>query len=913
LVEVGRHLNVNLHTLSEVVEISGEPGNFEVTIKKYPRYVDMDKCIACGLCAQKCPKKVDDEFNFGLSKRKAIYIKYGQSVPLKYAIDPENCIYLTRGKCRACEKFCPTGAINFDDKEELITIKVGAIIVAPGFKPFDPSILDSYAYKQIPDVVTSLEYERLLSAGGPYLGHLVRPSDEREPQKIAWIQCVGSRDTNKCSNEFCSSVCCMYAIKQALVTKEHLSGDGELEQTIFYMDIRTHGKEFEKYYEDAKDKGVKFVRARPHTLEPGKDNRGVIIRYVDEDGKVRKDEYDMVVLSVGLEAPETAKDLASVMKFDLNEYNFAKTSSFNIVQTTKKGIYVTGAFGGPKDIPQAVTEASTAAAEAAKLLSKSRNTLTKKKTYPPEIDVTCEEPRIGVFVCSCGINISSVVDVKEVMEFSKTLPYVKYVENTMFSCSADTQNLIIEKIKEHKLNRIVVAACTPRTHEPLFQETLKDAGLNEFLVEMANIRNQNSWVHQNDPKAATEKAKDQIKMAVAKAALNYPLKRQKIKVNQKALVIGGGVSGIISALTLANLGFECCLIEKESQLGGNAWNLDITYQGEKIQPWLKAQIDRVENHPKIEVIKNAELKSVKGSIGNFEAEVKVGGDIRNINFGAAIVCVGASEYKPNEYLYGQDPRVVTSFELENKLNNKEIQPEKLNSVVFIQCVGSRDKDRPYCSRVCCTHTIQDAIKLKEKNPELQVYVLYRDIRTYGVREKLFKKARDLGVIFIRYTLESKPKVEIEGSDLVVNVFDPIVKLPIKIYADYLCLASAIVPTNNNEISDLFKLSKNSEGFINEAHPKLRPVDSTTDGVFLAGLCNYPKSLDESIAQAEAAAARASTVLSKEYMELDAIKSYVTEKCDGCGLCVDVCPYSALYLIEMQEADGTKKKRVSALS
>lgn len=871
----------------------------------------MDKCIACGLCAQKCPKKVDDEFNMGLSKRKAIYIKYGQSVPLKYAIDPENCIYLTRGKCRACEKFCPTGAINFDDKEEIIQLNVGAIITAPGFKPFDPSILDSYAYDKIPDVVTSLEYERLLSAGGPYMGHLVRPSDEQEPKKIAWIQCVGSRDTNKCSNEFCSSVCCMYAIKQALVTKEHLSGDTELKQSIFYMDIRTHGKEFERYYEDAKEKGVEFVRARPHTLEPGKDNRGVIIRYVDEDGNVINDEYDMVVLSVGLEAPKGAKDLSNIMGFDLDEYNFAKTSSFNTVQTSKKGIYVTGAFGGPKDIPQAVTEASTAAAEAAKLLSKARGTLTKKKTYPKEIDVTCEKPRIGVIICSCGINISNVVDVKELVEFAKTLPNVEYVENTMFSCSTDTQYLIIEKIKEYNLNRLVVAACTPRTHEPLFQETLRDAGLNEFLVEMANIRNQNSWVHQNDPKAATEKAKDQIKMAIAKATLNSPLKRLKIKVNQKALVIGGGVSGIVSALTLANLGYECILIEKHSKLGGNAWNLETTYKKEKIRPWLNAQINRVENHPKIEVLKNTELKEVTGTIGNFEAKVQSGDEIRNIGFGAAIVCVGATEYKPTEYLYGEDPRVLTSFEFESKLREKIIAPEKINSVVFIQCVGSRDKERPYCSRVCCTHTMEKAIRLKEKNPDLQVFVLYRDIRTYGTREKLYKKARDLGVIFIRYTLSNKPEVRLENGDLVVLTTDPIIKLPVKIHADYLCLASAIIPTNNIEISDLFKLSKNTDGFINEAHPKLRPVDATTDGVFLAGLCNYPKSIDESIAQAEAAAGRASIILSKDYMELDAIKSFVSDNCDGCGLCVDVCPYSALSIVEIQDQDGTIKKRISA--
>ncbi len=870
----------------------------------------MDKCIACGLCAQKCPKKVDDEFNTGLSKRKAIYIKYGQSVPLKYAIDPENCIYLTRGKCRACEKFCPTGAINFDDKEEIVTLNVGAVITAPGFKPFDPSSLDSYAYDRIPDVVTSLEYERLLSASGPYLGHLVRPSDEQEPKKIAWIQCVGSRDINRCSNEYCSSVCCMYAIKQALVTKEHTSGD-DLEQAIFYMDIRAHGKEFDKYYENAREKGIEFIKARPHTLEPGKDNRGVILKYVDESGELKEEYYDMVVLSIGLSAPEDAAKLSKVFGFDRDSYGFARTSSFNVVETTRKGIFVTGAFQSPKDIPQAVTEASTAAAEASKLLSDVRGTLTKEKVYPKEREVACEDPRVGVFVCSCGINIASVVDVNELVEFAKTLPHVEFVENNLFTCSADTQNLIVEKIKEHNLNRIVVAACTPRTHEPLFQETLRDAGLNEFLVEMANIRNQNSWVHQNDPKAATAKAKDQIKMAVSKVVRNTPLRRQKIKVNQRAMVLGGGVSGIVAALTLANLGYECVLIEKSSQLGGNAWHLDSTYLGEKIVPWLRAQINRVENHPRIEVYKNALLKDVRGSIGNFQGEIDLGGEKKKIDFGAAIIATGAKEYRPSEYLYGEDPRVITQLEMEEKLKNRSLKLDEEGAVVFIQCVGSRDENRPYCSRVCCTHTMLQAIKIKEMNPDTEVFVLYRDIRTYGLRERLFKKARDKGVIFIRYSLSSKPQVKREGNELVVEIFDSISRLPLKICASHLCLATAIVSEQDNQVVDMFKLSRNSEGFITEAHPKLRPVDATSDGVFLAGLCHYPKPLDESIAQAKAAAVRASVILSKEYMELDAIKSYVTELCDGCGLCVDVCPYNALSLMEIEDVDGKVKKRISA--
>ncbi len=842
----------------------------------------------------------------GLGKRKAVHIKYGQAVPLKYTIDPENCIYLTRGKCGACKKFCPTGAINYDQKEEIVTVQTGSIILAPGFKPFDPSNLDFYGYEEMPDVVTSLEYERLLSASGPYMGHLVRPSDEREPQRIAWIQCVGSRNTNNCNNGYCSNVCCMYAIKQAIVTKEHLKTTSP-DLYIFYMDIRSHGKEFERYYEKAREGGIKFIRARPHTIDPGRHNRGVKIRYFNEKGQERLEEFDMMVLSIGLEAPAEAMELAEKFGIELTPYGFAKTSSFEPVSTKRPGIYVTGAFNGPKDIPQAVTEASTASAEAANILVEAKGSMTKDKIYPPERDTAQEEARIGVFVCSCGINIASVVDVKEVCEYAKTLPNVVYVENNLFTCSADTQNIIATKIKENNLNRIVIAACTPRTHEPLFQDTLREAGLNGYLVEMANIRNHNSWVHQNDPIRATKKAKDQVKMAVAKASLNYPLKNPKVEVIQQALIIGGGISGMHSALSLAEQGYDCVLLEKTDTLGGNAWNLRSTYKDEKIKPYLTSLIKKVESHEKIRIIKNAELKSVEGSVGNFVSEIEINGKKETLRYGVAIIATGAKELKPSEYMYGEDERILTHLELDQLLMEDEKKIRDAKSILFIQCVGSRNSERPYCSRVCCTHTVENAIHLKRMNPDMNIYVLYRDMRTYGDREDLYKEARDMGVMFIHYDLGRKPKVLKENEELLVEVFDPISQLPLKIYVDYLVLASAIIPNENNEIVELFKFSVNEDGFYNEAHPKLRPVDMAVDGLFVAGLCNYPKPIEESIAQAKAASARASVLLSKEEMELDAIKSYVTENCDGCALCIDVCPYQAISLEEREENGRIIKK------
>ncbi len=891
-----------------MIAVSGKAGNFSVKIKKHPRYVDMDKCISCGLCAEKCPKKVADEFNMGVSKRKAAYIKYGQSVPLKYAIDGAHCIYLTRGKCRACEKFCPTGAINFDDREEIVSQNVGAVILAPGYKPFDPTPFDFYGYGKIADVVTSLEYERLLSAGGPCMGHLVRPSDHREPRKIAWLQCVGSRSTNRCSNSYCSSVCCMYAIKQSLVTAEHLTGDGA-EQTIFFMDIRSPGKEFERFYEDARDKGVGFVRARPHSIEPGSDGTGVTMRYVTEDGKTHDDDFDMAVLSIGIEASVDAAQLAQTFAIELDRFGFAKTPFFDPVASTRPGIYVTGAFGGPKAIPRSVTEASSAAASAARLLSDARGAMTRAKTYPPERGVAAETPRIGVFVCSCGINIAGVVDVAAVAEYARTLPNVVLVENNLFTCSADTQDLIAKKIAENGLNRLVIAACTPRTHEPLFQETLREAGLNPYLVEMANIRNQNSWVHQKQPDQATAKAKDQVRMAVAKAALVAPLERLKVSVLQKALVIGGGIAGMTAALALADQHYETVLIEKTAQLGGNARHLNATSHGEPVRPVLETLIARVEGHQQIKVLKKARLLTAVGSVGNFVSKVAVDGETRAVTYGVAVIATGAAEARPEEYLYGQDPRVMTHLEFDARLRDHADQLRTSDAAVFIQCVGSRDDRRPYCSRICCTHTMKSAVTLKELNPEMNVFVLYRDIRTYGQREEIYQKARDRGVFFIRYDSDAKPQVNQAGDHLTVDVRDPILQHPLRITTDFIVLASAIEPHANKELVELYKCGQNQDGFLNEAHPKLRPVDMAVDGLFVAGLCNYPKPIDESIAQAQAAASRAGVLLAKSEMQLDAIKSFVTEKCDGCALCLDVCPYRAIRLEDYREADGSAHRRI----
>jgi heterodisulfide reductase subunit A len=546
--------------LSEVTEIAGAEGNFTVTVLQQPRYVDMEKCIACGMCAEKCPKKIDDEYNEGLIKRKAIYVPYSQAVPLKYTIDAENCIYLKKGKCGACEKYCPSGAINFKDTQKKITLQVGSLILASGFKAFNPAGFDTYSYTHLPDVVTSLEFERILSATGPYGGHLLRPSGmhgkkpvEKHPQKIAWLQCIGSRDLNRCDNGYCSSVCCMYAVKQAVIAKEH--SDTPLDCAIFYIDIRTQGKDFDRYYENAQKNGVRFIPARIHTVDPVPGSDDLQLRYVDEEGRLHEEAFDMVVLSTGLEVSRDTVSLANTLGIELDKYRFTRSDSFHPVATSVPGIYACGVITGPKDIPQSVMEASAAACAATENLAAVRNTRTKTVEIPTERDVHREAPRVGVFVCNCGINIGGVVRVPEVAEYAKDLPGVVYVEENLFTCSQDTQDKMAEVIREQSLNRVVVAACTPLTHEPLFQETLINAGLNKYLIEMANIRNQDSWVHANDPDAATEKAKDLVRMAVAKAALFHPLLQTELPINRTALVVGAGVAGMSAALSLARQGY----------------------------------------------------------------------------------------------------------------------------------------------------------------------------------------------------------------------------------------------------------------------------------------------------------------------------------------------------------------------
>jgi heterodisulfide reductase subunit A2 len=863
-----------------------------VEILQQPRYIDEDKCIACGACADKCPKKTIDVYNAGLVKRKAAYVEYPQAVPLKYAIQGDACIYVQKKKCGACIKFCPTDAVNFDQKEETINLNVGAVVLAPGFEPFDPSKFDSYNYAKHPNVVTALEMERILSASGPYGGHLIRPSDDKEPKKIAWFQCVGSRDLNRCDNSYCSSVCCMYAIKEAVIAKEHAGDD--LDCAVFYMDMRTHGKEFERFYNGAQDQGVRFLRSRVHTINPVHGSDDLEVRYVTENGDITTEVFDMIVLSIGMQTAPKTVQLAQDLGIELTAGNFCKTDTFAPVTTNREGVFVCGAFQGPRDIPQAVVDASAAAAAAGEILSAGRDTETKIPEVVPETNVRGDRPRIGVFVCRCGINIAGVVDVPSVAEYAGTLPYVEYFDDNLYSCSQDQQGAIVETIKKHNLNRVVVAACTPKTHEPLFQETLVDAGLNKYLFEMANIRNQNSWVHKNTPELATQKAKDLVRMAVSKVALMEPLEEAELQVDQTAMVIGGGIAGMAAARTFAGQGFDTHLIEKSDRLGGQAHNLYRTAAGEDIQQKLSELIRSVEGDERINVHLETTLSQVDGFVGNFKTKLTTaGGEEQEVEHGVAIVATGAAPLEPDEYAYGEDPRVVTALELDRKLIADDPALSNLDTAVFIQCVGSREPHRPYCSRVCCTHSVDNALELKRRNPEANVFVLYRDIRTYGEREYLYKEARAEGVIFVRFDVNHKPEVTVADDKVRVRVVDHVLGRPVEIETDLVTLATAVIPNREEKLAQFFKVPLNEDGFFVERHAKLGPSEFATDGVFLCGLAHYPKPIDESVAQGKAAASRAVALLAQKkiYTSGNVAKTNPMV-CSSCGVCVSICPYSA---------------------
>jgi heterodisulfide reductase subunit A len=903
LVEAGSNKNIHIIANAEVQSVEGQAPNFHVRVLKRARYVDETRCTGCGVCMSKCPVRIPDEYNKAMNKTKCIRIPFPQAVPAVPIISKEHCIYLQKGKCRICEKFCEEKVIDYEQKDVVLDIEVGSIILAIGSQEFDAKRKDEYSYGTSPNVLTSMEFERLLSASGPTQGHVLRPSDQKEPKRVALLQCIGSRDM-QAGGSFCSAICCMQAAKDAIIMAEHLP---DVAVSVFNMDIRAQGKDFDKFITRAQTEyGARLVRARVSAVEINPANDNLRIRYDPNDGgPLREDEFDMVVLSVGLHSSEQTWQLAEKLGIELGETGFVKGSPFDPVLTSRGGVFACGTLTGPRDIPETVIQASGAAGAAASLQADLPAKRIKTE-YPQQRDIRGEPPRVGVFVCRCGINIASTVDVPAVVEYVSALPWVEHAQELLFSCSGDSQRAISEAIREKNLNRVVVCACTPRTHEPLFQGTLQSAGINPYLFEFANIREHCSWVHQKQPDLATKKAQDLTKMAVYKVVCLEPLSPQSLPVNHDALVIGGGVAGMTAALELANHGCQVHLVEHQKEFGGNFRDVQFTMNGQPSREFLNNLTEQVTRNDNIHIHLDCEVAEVEGFVGNFKSKIRSNSDetIVEVEHGAVIVATGAQELETDEYLRGQDPRAITLCELEAALaqNDGELKDklDKARCVVLIQCVGSRCDERPYCSRICCNKSIKNALKLKELNPDINVYVLYRDVRAYGLHELDYRKAREQGIIFIRYEEDAKPVVTSKNGILNVRMLDPTLRRKVVIEADLVGLAVGITAGSGNKVlSQMLKIPLNSEGFFLEAHVKLRPVDFATDGVFVCGLAHYPKDVSESIAQARAAAARAMTVLSKETIEAVGKVSQVrTESCAACGACVAVCAFGAIEIDEV---------------
>jgi len=884
MVEVGRHPNIDLLTYAEIAQMEGDVGSFRVTVWKRTGYVDPAKCTGCGDCVECCPVEVPNEFDAYLSQRKAIFLQFPQAVPSVYTIDIDNCV-----GCGACARNCEAEAINFLDHSQEVEYEVSSLIVATGFTVLEPTEM-LYGYGEYPDVITALQYERLLSASGPTQGEIVRPSDGKKPKRVAWIQCVGSRSP-KYDRLYCSRVCCMYATKEAMITRDH---HPDIDTTVFYLDMRAYGKGFEEYYNLAEDMGVEYIRSRPVEAFK-KENGNIVVVYENTyTGEVEEREFDLLVLSTAL-IPSQVRKLSEILGIDLDENGFIKEKDvvFAPFETSREGIYVAGCSQGPKDIPDSVAQACAAACKA---LIDVRNKEPEKEKHTVQEKEPGDNPRVGVVVCHCGKNIAGFLDVEEVTEYAKTLSNVVYAEHEAFACSEDAQVRIKEAVEKNEVNRLVVAACSPRTHAFLFQQTLADVGLNKYLFEMANIRNHCSWVHSSDRERATEKAKDLVRSAVKKVGLQEPLHEIEIGVSKRALVIGGGISGMSAALNLARLGMYVYLVEKEKTLGGNLTNVHVLFPSDipaknVLQPLLK----KVKEESNIKVFLNTTLKDISGYIGNYEAVLTMKGKDKKIEFGTIVVATGFSEVEPyGKYGYGEHKNILTELELEKKLKDKKVPNYK--TAVFIGCALSRCEERPFCCRIGCGNAVKNAKLLKEKNPDAHIFVLYRDVRTFGKKEEeYYEDVQRKGVKFLRFTEDKEPEVAVKDGKITITVFDQFLQENIEFPADLVVLNAPLEGDDTAEdLKKLLKIPLGEGRYFMEAHAKIRPLDFPTDGVYLCGAAHSPKGIADSVSQAVGAASRAAVPMMKGWVTIEPITSFVdADLCSGCGICIQVCPYSAV--------------------
>lgn len=884
-IECSRHPLIELIPYAEVVGLEGEPGDFRASILHKARYVDVELCNGCGECCTVCPVEVAAEFGGGLETRRAIYRPYAQAFPGSFVIDKSICT-----ECGDCLKVCRPGAIDLQMADARSTLRVGAVILAPGFEPFDASLKTEFGYGVHENVLTSIQFERMLSLTGPAGGIPARPSDGQPPQRIAFIQCVGSRDIS-CDRGYCSSICCMYASKQAMLAKERLP---EAELSIFHMDVRTFGKGFERYYERAKrEYSVNYHRSMVSRVRELADTKSLTLSCVDEEGRQQEEEFDLVVLSVGFGPPSDVESLAASMGVPLNRYGFSKTAPFSPNKSLRAGVFVAGGFREPQDIPQTVVDASSAAAGAAEVLAMGGREFVPKE-YPEERDVGDEDPRVGVFLCRCDGSIAEAIDIPAVMEYAAQLKDVAHVQELAAACKSEGLGELKSAIAEKSLNRIVVAGCTHRLYEQLLEDTVREVGLNPCLLERADLREGCAWVHRDQPEEALRKAQRLVAMAAAKARLLEPSQRAEAEVSPGALVIGGGVAGMEASLSLARQGISVDLVEREDELGGNLRHLHYLLSGGDPHKYLRELIADVEANDLITIHRGAELREVSGLPGQYKILIAAGGATRQLEHGVIVVATGAKEVKPTEYLHGEHPQVLTQRELEERIATDEQAVGGMQNVVMIQCVGSREPHRPYCSRICCSTAIKNALRIKELNPQANVFVLFRDIRTYGFLEDYYRQAREAGVMFVRYEPEAKPRVEAGDEGLTVLVTDPILGVDLSLDADLVVLSVGVAPQGHEPLAQILDVPLDEDGFFQEANTKVRPMDFEAQGMYLCGLCHAPKMLDETIAQAKGAAMRAAVMLDKQRLRGQPAVAFVNPRlCIACGRCIETCPYGAL--------------------
>ncbi|NHI90942.1 MAG: hydrogenase iron-sulfur subunit [Candidatus Lokiarchaeota archaeon] len=897
MVEVARHQNIELFTYSEVKSVKKIENGFKVLIYSYPRYVDADKCTGCRQCQETCPIEIPNEYEMGLKKRKAIYILFPQAVPNIATIDNVNCI-----ECGACEKRCKAKAIDYWQEIEEYEFDVKAIIIATGFDLINTTEITRLGHGKYPNVLTSLEYERMMSASGPTRGHVLRLSDGKKPKSLTFIQCVGSRNQNYA--KYCSKVCCMYSTKESIITKEHYP---EMDVQILYNDIRAMGKGFFEFIQRAKNEyGIKYVKGVPGEIEEDPETNDLIIYHEDiETGEIIERKSELVILAPAMIPKSYASDLLKILNISSNDYGFVKTLS--PLETELDGIYVVGTASGPKDIPESVAEASGGAAKAA-LKIKEKQEFNEKLV---EIIEDVEQPRIGVFVCWCGSNIGAVVDIKQVAEYVKTLPNVVYVTDNLYTCSGDTQTIIKEKIKEHKLNRIIVSSCTPSTHEELFRKTCAEAGLNPYLFDLANIREQCSWVHMNEPEKATEKAKDIIRMYVNRVNYSKPQNKLTINVTPSCAIIGGGISGMTAAQIIADKGFEVHVIEKTEKLGGFLNNIH------KIHPLYKTPkeyfsplFEKLNKNKLIKTHFSSELIEINGSIGNFELKLKENSNSLVINVGTIIIATGSQVSKPiGLFNYGNNDKIHNLEELESLLKENSIkEPERIG---FILCANSRLKDGiTYCSSICCTISLKNALEIKKRFPKSEISIFYRDINVYGKDEEFYRKLRE-NCNFISYNdINDIKLIKKDDNSFIFELKKANPEDNLKLELDRIILATAILPNDDNiNLNKLFKIPLAYNGFFLEAHVKHRPLDFAADGIYLCGSCQSPKNLDESIAQACGAASRALIPLIRGKVEGEAIIAEINaDLCVACEICTLHCPYGAPSIIT--DEDGNLKSKIN---